>query len=120
MRLIDDQAYARSRAKSLSRAGRSRRAIAAHLAAKGVDAETAREALPESADVELDAAITFAKKRRIGPYARDPVGAQDYGARQREVAVMARAGFGWSTCERALRMERDQADERIAAARLRD
>ena len=33
---------------------------------------------------------------------------------------MARAGFGWSTCERALGMDREQAEERLAEARLRD
>jgi regulatory protein len=116
--LINDAAYAKSRARSLSRSGRSRRAIAAHLAAKGVDAETARQALPESAETELAAAIAFARKRRIGPYAREaPV---DRAAKQKALASMARAGFGWSTCERALGMDREEADERLASERYRD
>ena len=117
--LINDAAYATSRARSLSRAGRSRRAISAHLAAKGVDAETAREALPNDAGIELDAAIAFARKRRLGPYARE-TDTQDRSTKQKALAAMARAGFGWSTCERALGMDREQADERLAAARLRD
>ncbi|MBX3224802.1 MAG: RecX family transcriptional regulator [Labilithrix sp.] len=112
--LIDDAAYAASRARSLSRAGRSRRAISAHLAAKGVAAETVREALPNDATVELAAALAFARKRRIGPFARDAAD-DDRAARQKALAAMARAGFGWSTCERALGMDREEADERLAA-----
>ncbi|MCW5836405.1 MAG: RecX family transcriptional regulator [Labilithrix sp.] len=115
--LIDDAAYAASRARSLSRAGRSRRAISAHLAAKGVDAETVREALPADASVELAAALAFARKRRIGPYAREAADG-DRAARQKALAAMARAGFGWSTCERALGMDLEEADERLAADRL--
>jgi regulatory protein len=115
--LLNDAAYAKSRARSLSRSGRSRRAIAAHLTAKGVDAETTREVLPAEAD-ELAAALAFARKRRIGPYARE--GQVDRATKQKALAAMARAGFGWNTSERALGMDRDQADERVAAARLRD
>ncbi|MBN9161583.1 MAG: hypothetical protein BGO98_49610 [Myxococcales bacterium 68-20] len=75
--LVNDAAYAESRARSLSRVGRSRRAISAHLAAKGVDAETVRQALPHDAGVEL----AFARKRRIGPYARE--GTTDREAKQK-------------------------------------
>ncbi|MBX3214033.1 MAG: RecX family transcriptional regulator [Labilithrix sp.] len=112
--LIDDAAYAASRARSLSRAGRSRRAISAHLAAKGVAAETVREALPTDANVELAAALAFARKRRIGPYAREAAD-DDRAARQKALAAMARAGFAFGTCERALGMELEEADERLAA-----
>lgn len=108
--LINDATFAESRVRSLTRAGRSRRAISAHLTAKGVDAETARQALPNDASIELDAALAFARKRRIGPFAREEA---DRAAKQKALAAMARAGFGWSTCERALGMDREQADERI-------
>ena len=118
--LINDAAYAKSRARSLSRAGRSRRAISAHLAAKGVASETAREALPDDPNVELAAAIAFARKRRLGPYAREGEVEDSRAAKQKQVAAMARAGFGWSTCERVLRMDREEADERIATARQLD
>lgn len=109
--LINDAAYAESRARSLSRAGRSRRAISAHLAAKGIDAETAREALPNDAAIEIAAALAFAKKRRIGPYAHDAIMTRE--AKQKAIAAMARAGFAFRTCERALGMDREEADERL-------
>jgi regulatory protein len=112
--LVNDATYAEARVRSLTRAGRSRRAIAAHLAVKGVDADTVRSALPHDANVELAAALTFARKRRLGPYAREEED-QDRAAKQKALAAMARAGFGWSVCERALGMDREQADERIEA-----
>jgi regulatory protein len=120
--LINDAAYAQSRARSLSRSGRSRRAIASHLAAKGVDAETAREALPNDAEIELASALTFARKRRIGPYAREVPDDRDDArkAKQKALAAMGRAGFGWSTCERAFGMDRERAEEILATSRLRD
>lgn len=114
--LVDDAAYAESRARSLSCAGRSRRAISAHLAAKGVDPETARQALPDDADVELAAALAFAKKRRIGPFTREEEGRSvTREQRQKALAAMARAGFGFSTCERALGMDREEAEARLHA-----
>lgn len=111
--LVDDAAFAASRARGLSRAGRSRRAISAHLAAKGVDAEVVRRALPEDAAIELEAALTFARKRRIGPFSREET--VDRAAKQKALGAMARAGFGWSTCERVFGMDRADAEERLHA-----
>lgn len=106
--LVNDAMFASSRVRTLSRAGRSRRAIAAHLTAKGVDSETVREALPSDAAAELAAAVTFARKRRIGPFAREE--APDQKAKQKALAAMARAGFAWNVCERVLRMAREEAE----------
>jgi regulatory protein len=113
--LVNDAAFAESRVRGLTRSGRSRRAIAAHLAAKGIDQDIVREALPRNADMELAAALTFARKRRVGPYAREAT--EDLDDRRRAIAAMARAGFDFRTCERALRMDREEADRRIADAR---
>jgi regulatory protein len=111
--LINDAAYAKSRATSLSRSGRSRRAITAHLKAKGVAGDLVRDAVPNDAETELAAAIAFARKRRIGPYARETPDDRDAArkAKQKALAAMARRGFDFSTCERAFRMDRETADE---------
>ena len=53
---VDDAAFAAARAHSLTRAGRSRLAVAAHLAARGVDKQTARAALPEPLAARLETA----------------------------------------------------------------
>lgn len=77
---VDDAQFARSRARNLTRTGRSRRAVAAHLMVKGVDSATTETALEESLgsgeqarEAELAAALVLARKRRIGPFQRPPV-----------------------------------------------
>ena len=109
---VSDAAFAESRARSLVRAGRSRRAVAANLAAKGVKAELARAAIPEDAETELAAALILARRRRIGPFRIS--GQAD---RQRELGVMARAGFPRSIAERALDTTPEEAE--IAIRHLR-
>ncbi len=111
---VDDAAFAAARAARLARTGRSRRAIGAHLAAKGVPAETARAALPDDPEAELDAALAYARRRRIGPFRP---AAADADARKREAAALARAGFAAEVAHRALRMETEEAAARIAARR---
>jgi regulatory protein len=105
---VNDAAYAESRAHSLVRAGRSRRAVAASLAAKGVDPATAATAMPEPGSSELAAALVLARKRRIGPFRTGAV--PDDAGRRRELGVLARAGFPQSVARQALAMEREQAE----------
>ena len=119
--LVNDSTFAENRAKRMSTAGRSRRAISAHLAQKGVDAATVREAVPHDAGAERGAALTVARKRRIGPFAsEDDVPAARDAKREAErkaLGTMARAGFDWNVCERVMRMNRDDADERLRERR---
>lgn len=112
---VNDLAYAESRARSLARAGRSRRAAAAHLAAKGVDPAVAQSVLPADADTELAAALVLARKRRIGPFRRDAV--PDEAGRRRELGVLARAGFAQDVARQALGMEPDAAEALVTAFR---
>ncbi len=107
---VDDAAFAVARARSLSRAGRSRRAVAAYLAAKGVAGEIARAALPSEDDAELAAALSLAARRRIGPFRR-PDTPLDETLRRREQGMLARAGFTQSIASRALLTERDKAED---------
>ena len=100
--LLDDAAFAASRAAGLRRAGRSRRAIAAGLIARGVDPALARESVPEDAEAELGAALLLARRRRLGPFR---AGAGDAEALRRELGVLARAGFGEAVARAALGTE---------------
>ena len=111
--MLDDAGFAAARSRRLVRAGRSRVAVSAHLAAKGVDAETAGAVLPD-AGAEFLAAVAFARRRRIGPF-RSPTG--ETGAEAdgtREMGMLARAGFPRDVAERALRLEPDEAAALLA------
>ncbi len=105
---VNDATYAESRARSLARAGRSRLAAAAHLAAKGVDSATAQAALPHDDETELAAALVLARKRRIGPFRSGPP--PDDVRRRRELGVLARAGFSQALSRQALSMDIGQAE----------
>ena len=112
--VLNDAAFAESRARSLTRAGRSRRAVAAHLAAKGVDGETAQAVLPDDPAAELAAAVAHARRRRLGPFrtvAADPARVQ------KELAAFARAGFSRDTALQALRMDHAASEALLRAAR---
>ena len=117
--LIDDAAFAASRARSLTRAGRSRQAIAAHLAARGIARDAAGEAMPPHEDAEFAAALACAKRRRIGPFRRIAPDAAplDLAARTRELATLARAGFPRSIAQRALACLPEEAETLLIALR---
>jgi regulatory protein len=110
--LLNDAVYAESRARGLALSGRSRRAISARLMAKGIGPDQARAVLPEGEESELVSALILARKRRIGPFRR--VAAAD---RNKELGVLARAGFPRELALRALAMGAAEAEEAIRVAR---
>lgn len=112
--LIDDEAFAKRRVRSLNLAGRSRRAIEAHLAAKGASAAVVRSAVDDDDGTELGAALTLARKKRLGPFAREPM---DVAARRKALGALARAGFSFSVAERALRMDLESAERLLVEHR---
>lgn len=93
--LIDDRAYAEAQARSARRLGRSSRAIGERLKAKGVDVETATQALAaadeEAAEPDKAAALSFARRRKLGPFRK----AARRENRERDMAALARAGFSY-------------------------
>ncbi len=106
--LINDASFAASRAEKLARSGRSSRAIAAYLAAKGVDGATVRAATARGATAELAAAVALTRKKRLGAFAREPL---DQETRYKQLGVLGRAGFDRDVAERALRLDREEAEE---------
>lgn len=103
--MLDDANFAAARSRRLVRAGRSRAAVSAHLAAKGVDAVTAGSVLPD-AQAEFLAAVAFVRRRRIGPFRAPGIEEVDG---NREMGMLARAGFPRDVAERALRLDPDEA-----------
>ena len=110
--LLDDAAYAVGRVQSLHRRGESLQAMRARLAAKGVAASDAAEAISTlrtaSADPDLAAACAFARRRRLGPYRRSTA---DHA---RELSAFARAGFSRRVAEAVLTCADIEAVEALA------
>ncbi len=104
--VIDDAAFAESRARTLTRAGRSSRAVAAHLGARGVDREVVRAALPDDPEMQLAACLALARRRRIGPYRRPDVEPNEI----REMGMLARAGFEHEVANQAMAMDTEAAE----------
>jgi regulatory protein len=101
-RLLDDAAFAARRADGLSRRGGSARAIRARLAAQGVARAEIDAALATRtdahADAELAAAVALARRRRLGPFRVADRAAH----RQRDLGVLARAGFARAVAHRVV------------------
>lgn len=86
---IDDAAFAGMKAASLTRRGYGKGRIRQALAASGIGAEDRSAALGLADEQALAAAMRFAQKKRIGPYAAAPL---DQAARQKALGAMLRAG----------------------------
>jgi regulatory protein len=108
---VSDEAFAETRARRLARAGRSRQAVAAHLASHGVEREVARAVLPNDPQRELAAALALARRRRLGPFR---TGTPDAATRLRELGVLARAGFSHEVASRALATDLATAEALVA------
>jgi regulatory protein len=106
MGAINDEAYAGIKSQSASRSGKSRRAIAQTLARKGIEKELVTQALEEVDD--LAAAVRFARKRGYGPFRRREA---DQRQIARELASLARNGFGFALAQRVVEMEMDEAED---------
>lgn len=101
--LLDDRVYAEGRTRNLNRRGISTQGIRARLAAKGVGADDIAVALAmlhdETAEPDLAAAIAYARRRRIGPWRiRDDREER----RERDLAALARQGFGYDIARRVI------------------
>ncbi|SRR5579883_269575 len=113
--LLDDAAYAAQKAASLRRRGGSRYGIRGKLAQKGVEAELIQSTLDrldeEGGDGDLAAACAFVRRRRLGPY-RAPEARAEH--RQKDLAALARAGFGLDLARRVLAVADPEALEAMA------
>ena len=91
---VDDAAFALSKSRTLAGRGYGKRRLLEKLYAAGVadeDSEAARDHADEEA---VAAALRFAERRRIGPFAS--AGAMDRRDQERALAAMVRAGHGFA------------------------
>lgn len=86
---VDDRAFAAARADGLSRRGYGARRVSDALRQAGIDEADSAPALDAARGQALQAALRFAERRRIGPFAPE---AADRPAREKALAAMLRAG----------------------------
>jgi regulatory protein len=88
---IDDEAYAHTKSASLLRRGYGARRVRQALGEAGISEELREEAAPGEAAAR-DAALTYARRRRFGPFGTE---APDPSRREKQLAAMVRAGHGF-------------------------
>lgn len=94
---IDDRAYAEAKAASLARRGLGARRVRQALQAAHVGADDHEAIGPQMAEAARDAALAFARRKRIGPYGN---GEADRALREKQFAAMMRAGHGTALSRR--------------------
>jgi regulatory protein len=93
---IDDRAFGEARARSMTRRGLGARRVGQTLAAAGIEGAVRAE-ITDGIDGR-EAAVAFAKKKRLGPYGPP----QTPQARQKQIAAMLRAGHGFDVVREVL------------------
>lgn len=86
---IDDAAFAAARAGALGRRGYGVRRVGQALRAAGIAEADSEEALEEARDGAWAAAVRFAERKRLGPFAAER---PDRIGREKALAAMLRAG----------------------------
>ena len=86
---VDDSAFAAAKARSLSGRGYGAGRIRQSLRAAGVDDADAQDARAIASGSAVDAALRFARRKRIGPFAPEAAERQE---REKAIAAMVRAG----------------------------
>ena len=109
--LVDDISYALARVNSFRRKGLGRQAIISKLRIKGLSIEQIETAMAEvdeeHEEPELVAALAYIKRKKLGPYRTKPFSDDPTKDKQKELASLARAGFSYEICQKALNVDID-------------
>jgi regulatory protein len=94
---VDDSAFAATRADALTRRGYGLRRVDQALRAAGIEEEDGAQAREHAAAEAWQAALRFAERRRIGPFAQV---AADRPGRDKALGAMLRAGHPMAIARR--------------------
>jgi regulatory protein len=105
--VVDDKAFAETKARALHRRGASGRLTRQKLKLAGIDSETVDRAMTalgeelhaDPAEREWRAAVSHARRRRLGPFRP---GKDRADKRQRDLASMARGGFAYDLARKVI------------------
>ena len=101
---IDDPAFALSRARVLGARGYGERRVAMALRAAGIEEEDGAPARDHARNTAEEAALRFARRKRLGPYAATPPDRRDS---DKALAAMIRAGHPFDLARRILLLQPD-------------
>lgn len=98
---INDRAFGEAKARAMARRGLGDRRVAVALRYAGLNNDDSAALAPAIADRATEAAITFARKRRIGPFADQPA---DRLTQEKHIAAMIRGGHDFGLARRIATM----------------
>lgn len=88
---VDDESYARMKSGSLLRRGYGARRVSQALGEAGIAEDLRAQVAPGEAAAR-EAAATYARRRRFGPFGSAPA---DPATREKQLAALVRAGHGF-------------------------
>lgn len=95
---VNDTRFAELFIDSARSRGFSRRKIEGKLRTKGLNPDDFRDLLTDHSASELDAAVTFSRKKKIGPFR----GHDQDQYRHKDLGKLARQGFSFDVCNQVL------------------
>ncbi|AQR72385.1 regulatory protein RecX [Sphingomonas sp. LM7] len=98
---IDDRLFAESKANAMGRRGLGARRIGEALRHAGIESEDLEAVTPGVKAGSVASAIAFAKRKRIGPFARETA---ERPVQEKHLAAMLRAGHALDLARRIVRM----------------
>lgn len=99
---VDDAAYALSKSRALTGRGYGLRRVSQSLRAAGIGEEEGAPARELAEADAVEAALRFARRKRIGPFGS---GTRDRSDRERALAAMVRAGHSFPLASAILALE---------------
>ena len=107
---VNDAAFAEARGRTLEARGLGARRVSQTLAADGIDADLRAET--SARGDATAAALTYARKKRLGPWGASPP--TDRSAREKQVANMLRGGHDMKLARAIVTAESVEAAEALA------
>jgi regulatory protein len=100
---VDDAAFAMAKSQALTSRGYGKRRLSEKLRVAGVGDEDSGEARDHADAHAVEAALRFAERRRIGPFAAQAP--EDPKQREKAIAAMVRAGHSFDLARAIARLE---------------
>ncbi|MES2989621.1 MAG: RecX family transcriptional regulator [Pseudomonadota bacterium] len=110
---VDDRAFAESKAGAMGRRGLGARRVTQALHFDGIHGEDAEAIAPIIDENVTASAIAFARRKRIGAYARE---AADRPLQEKQLAAMLRAGHALDLSRKIVRMAPGEDAEAMLAS----